>query len=305
MEDKNKLSTEKDSKPQRGSGAMLAAARKAQNKSIEEIADELNLSLTQLRTIELDQSEGLPEPTYVRGYIRSYAKLLGLNPEDVLNHYLDKNWQRSANLDDMPRGISDSEASSGGFLSPGKVIAVLVLAGLLAFFWFSGGFSGLSRDEARYDEASLESLDSSEPSEVSSESGLSENSTVNSEGTAPDAVSDVIDSSESEAQSISNEPTNDPAPAVEPAPSVVDTQTRVVLTFTETSWVDIRDEAQNRLAYRSYPVGETLDVAAEGALSVLIGNAKGVNMTLNGEPYDLSQHTRGVYAKFSVGQPSE
>jgi len=65
--------------------------------------------------------------------------------------------------------------------------------------------------------------------------------------------------------------------------------------------VDIRDEQQNRLAYQSYPSGETLDVSAEGALSVLIGNAKGVQMMVNGQDYDLSQHTEGVYAKFTVG----
>jgi len=46
-------------------------------------------------------------------------------------------------------------------------------------------------------------------------------------------------------------------------------------------------------------------VAADGVLSVLIGNAKGVQMTVNGEPYNLGQHTQGVYAKFSVGTPKE
>ncbi|MFT4630835.1 MAG: cytoskeleton protein RodZ, partial [Dinoroseobacter sp.] len=88
MEDKQKQSDVPSLDLQHGSGSMLATARKKQQKTIKEIADELNLSVTQVKLIELDQTDGLPEPTYVRGYIRGYAKLLGLNPDEVLQNYL-------------------------------------------------------------------------------------------------------------------------------------------------------------------------------------------------------------------------
>jgi len=112
--------------PREGSGSLLASARKKQNKSVEEIAAELNLSITQIKTIELDQSEGLPEPTYVRGYIRSYARLLGLDAENA------------------------DEVKGKGFFTAGKVIAMLFLLSLIAFLWFSGLLTNLlnSADES-------------------------------------------------------------------------------------------------------------------------------------------------------------
>ena len=136
MEENQKELEELSTEPRQGSGSILAQARKKQQKSIEEIAQELNLSVTQIKAIELDQSDGLPEPTYVRGYIRAYAKLLGLKPEEVLQSYLNPNWQQSTSLNDIPRGIGSAESSSPGFFSLGKVVALLVVLIAGGLLWF-------------------------------------------------------------------------------------------------------------------------------------------------------------------------
>lgn len=306
MEERSNSVEEQEQVPTLGSGAMLAAERKKQKKTIEEIADELNLSLSQIRTIELDQSEGLPEPTYVRGYIRAYANLLGLNAEQVLSHYLNKNWQKSANLDDMPRGLSDADTSEPSTFSPARVIAFLVLSGLVAFFWYSGAFDGfLGKQTGLGDNGSSNS--ELVVTESNTEGVVAE--TVDTE-IEPDIdeqgiTSDVAESSLNlQADLVAGDEAASSADLN--SDEAIDTnETRVELSFTETSWVDIRDEQQNRLAYQSYPAGQTLDVSAQGALVVLIGNAKGVQMTLNGQPYDLGQHTEGVYAKFTVGTPAQ
>jgi len=62
--------------PERSCGKVLAEARKEQGKTIEDISKSLNLSVGQVRSIELDQSEGLPETTYIRGYIRYHILVL-------------------------------------------------------------------------------------------------------------------------------------------------------------------------------------------------------------------------------------
>ncbi len=302
MEDRSNSIEEQEQVPTLGSGAVLAAERKKQKKTIEEVSDELNLSLSQIRTIELDQSEGLPEPTYVRGYIRAYANLLGLNAEEVLSHYLNKNWQKSANLDDMPRGLGDADTAEPSLFSPARVIVFLVLSGLLAFFWYSGTFDGFLGKQAGQNDG-----------------GSSNSEFVVIEGGIVDAIDTELELEIDEQGISAVAPKPDLSPQIE---SVVgdevapvaevgfeevanSNETQVELSFTETSWVDIRDEQQNRLAYQSYPAGRTLNVSAPGALVVLIGNAKGVQMTLNGQPYDLGQHTEGVYAKFTVGTPTQ
>jgi len=257
VDDKKKLEEEIQEAPKRGSGSLLAAARKQQNRTVEEIADELNLSATQIRTIELDQSEGLPEPTYVRGYIRSYARLLGLNVEEVLDHYLNPNWQKGTRLDDMPRGIgSASESDSNSFFMPGKVVFFIVFIAIVGFLWFSGKLDGL----------------------------------LNRQTTT--LVTPVTESEQPESNPVNNAD-NEIASTPE---------NQLSLTFTDTSWVDIRDGDGNRLAYKSYAQGEDLSVSAVTPMSVFIGNAKAVSATLNGASYDISQYREGVYARFTIGE---
>jgi len=144
MDESENNNVEEQVEPLPGSGSLLATARKSQNRTVEEIADELNLSVTQIKTIELDQSEGLPEPTYVRGYIRSYAKLLNLDPETVLENYLNPNWQQTTNLEDMPRGISGNTITeTSRFWTPAKVIGLLAVVLSAAFLWYSGMLNSL------------------------------------------------------------------------------------------------------------------------------------------------------------------
>jgi len=76
----------------------------------------------------------------------------------------------------------------------------------------------------------------------------------------------------------------------------------LVLSFSETSWVDIRDVDDARLAYKSYAAGENLRVSSESNMSVFIGNAAGVSVEYNGSPFDITEYREGVYAKFEVGQ---
>lgn len=325
MEERSNNIEEQEQPPMLGSGALLAAERKKQSRTVEEIAEELNLSLSQIRTIELDQSEGLPEPTYVRGYIRAYANLLGLDAEDVLRHYLNKNWQKSANLDEMPRGIGDSDTGDQSIFSAGRVILFLVLSGLLAFFWFSGTLSSLldgrigqdisqeaSQDTAQ-NSTDLDSADVDAELADTFDSGADDGAELAGSNSGNGLESGSQIGIEVDAEVGNESSLNDQASAIEgtgvgnpdsDTSGAISNETQIVLNFTETSWVDIRDEQQNRLAYQSYPAGQTLSVSEEGVLVVLIGNAKGVEMTLNGQPYDLSQHTEGVYAKFSVGTPT-
>lgn len=265
-----------------GSGSMLADARKKQQRTVEEIASELNLSVTQIRTIELDQSEGLPEPTYVRGYIRSYASLLGLNPELVLENYKNPNWQKSANLDDMPRGIGSAEmAEPNRFFTTGKIIGLLVAAGIAAFLWYSGLFSDwLSRDGLTSQATATKPITNDEASNSSPDTSIVES--TNAESPVTGAVVDGGDST------------------VKPRANDGSLTNEMVLSFSATSWVDIRDSNDKRLAYKSYTRGEELIIPIENRISVFIGNAEGVNVQYNGEPYDISGYREGVYAKFAM-----
>lgn len=282
MDDKNKAVDDVQPETKRGSGSILAASRKQQKRTVEEIADELNLSVTQIRTIELDQSEGLPEPTYVRGYIRSYARLLNLDVEDVLEHYLNPNWQKGARLDDMPRDIGSADDSRrGGFFTPFKVIVVLLLLVVLCYLLFSGKLSNFMSSDSLLNR-STQSVPSSPTTK------LSEPEVVLSNQDKADASNSAADQQTGDVAEV----------AVDAVVSLP--ENTLGLNFSDTSWVDIRDGNGERLAYKSYAQGEILNVSSATTMSVFIGNAKAVSADLNGQPYDISQYREGVFARFTI-----
>ncbi len=63
-------------------GARLRAARERAGWSVEQVAQRLRLSSSQITAIESGRREDLPPAAYVRGYLRSYAQLLGLDPQE-------------------------------------------------------------------------------------------------------------------------------------------------------------------------------------------------------------------------------
>jgi len=65
-------------------GMMLLAAREARGLSVEAVAQQLKLSPRQVRALETDDFTLLPGRTFVRGFVRNYARLVALDPELVL-----------------------------------------------------------------------------------------------------------------------------------------------------------------------------------------------------------------------------
>ncbi|RFB04189.1 TonB family protein [Parvularcula marina] len=64
-------------------GEMLAAAREAMDLDVEEISKRINVKAERLTAIEALDKSALPAPTFTLGFVRSYARTLGL-PEDAL-----------------------------------------------------------------------------------------------------------------------------------------------------------------------------------------------------------------------------
>lgn len=115
-------------------GAELRLAREAAGQSVEEVARMLHLAVGLVEAIERDDYDRLPESTYVRGYLRSYSRLVGANADDIVAAY-----ERSIGeaAEPMLAPPTATEEPLGG-RSPRLAMAVLiavVLAGVAAW-WF-------------------------------------------------------------------------------------------------------------------------------------------------------------------------
>lgn len=75
-------------------GQMLAGARQGRSLSIAELSQRTKISASILRAIEEDRYDALPQVrVYVRGFVRTFAGAVGLDPDEVAAHYLDA-WHR-------------------------------------------------------------------------------------------------------------------------------------------------------------------------------------------------------------------
>lgn len=76
-----------ETSPPCGPGPLLRDARLARRLDIGLAADQLKLRRDVLEAMERDDYSSLPEPIYLRGYLGSYARLLGLSEREVLQQF--------------------------------------------------------------------------------------------------------------------------------------------------------------------------------------------------------------------------
>lgn len=128
-------------------GARLRAARQQRGMTTENVAKQLRLDVTVVNALENDDREHLPAPIFVQGYLRSYARLLGLPENELANDYA----RESGELPPLTvRRVGQRRAylrlPSAGLMR--KIILVLFVAIILwlAFPYISGLFD--SRNDA-------------------------------------------------------------------------------------------------------------------------------------------------------------
>ena len=64
-------------------GALLKAKRTEKNIAIGEVAERLKFSAKQIESLESGDYKGLPEPIFVKGFIKTYGRFLGLDTEQI------------------------------------------------------------------------------------------------------------------------------------------------------------------------------------------------------------------------------
>src|SRR5690606_31043023 len=127
-----KLTAAEDASP----GATLSRARTERGLSIDEVAQALRLSPRIVSALEEDAYERLPGPTYVRGYLRSYAQFLELPVHPLLEGF---NHRPEANRRTEIKGrapVRQATASDAAVRLASVAVAVVVFG--LAALWWSG-----------------------------------------------------------------------------------------------------------------------------------------------------------------------
>lgn len=117
-------------------GEILAQAREREGLSRLQASEKLGLTETAIRDIELSRFEKFPSGIYVRGYIRNYSRLVGIDAEQVLRSY-DQYGKTHDTPDESPFGHAshlDDDTKNKQKLM--LIVGACVLVGLLMFAIF-------------------------------------------------------------------------------------------------------------------------------------------------------------------------
>ncbi len=280
--------TQVDSKPKVGPGPGLRAAREARNVSLEEVAKQLRIDVTLVRALEEDDYSKFAAPIYVTGYLRGYARMLGLAPESFIEAYQNlgaaaPSLERVAHLENQPQ-------PSGNTQVPRWIVYVMIIAVVL-------GVALVWRGEVMKLLAPL--LESS----LLPQAGAPH---TNGDGTQ-DLQSLPLPSPPSgggdKGAGVSSSPPSVPAPVqTAPPPKMPDLpQAHLALKASKPSWVEVKDGNGKRLFYDLMVPGDQHTLEGVPPFSVLLGYARGVIVEYNGKQVDDSMYIHQDMARFRVG----
>jgi cytoskeleton protein RodZ len=267
--------------PLPSAGELLRNAREAMGASIDSVAQQLKLAPRQVQALEDNDFAQLPGRTFVRGFLRNYARLLRLDPDEVLRCLPEGN---AAPALDRPalaataRVMGELPAEAQG--KPGNArwaipLALAAIAAIAIAYQYVRPLAERGR--------TVQAVPAPTPAPVAEPAPAAAES-------APPATAASTPAPEVAA----------PAPVAEPPAAAGAGDTPLVFVFRGTSWIEVKDARGNvLLSTMGYP-GATHAVGGELPLEVVLGNAEAVIVTLRGAPFDTAAHTRQNVAKFTV-----
>ena len=276
-------------------GDYMRQARMALGLSIEAVAARLKISPANLLALESDQFERLPGETFVRGYIRAYAKLLGIDCDAALANYKD---YLLALRDTTVQVTRDQDTENKTIpLSRRRQIAV-VLTAIVIVVVLSVVFSLSDRGElslgANTALISDEQSRSVEPSALPSE-GLSQDEGENSQ-----LINDAAVDQKTAVEVISDAREVKALAAATPTPmKSVDDQ--LLLSFSSECWVEIADARGDVLFTDIKQAGESLSLEGKAPFNMMLGDVRNVKIVLNGETVIISPQNNSKALRFKVG----
>lgn len=283
-----------------GVGAQLRAAREARGIQVQDVAATLKLGTRQVVALENGDWQALPGHTFIRGFVRNYARLVHLDPSPLMS-------QLDATLEKPLSSLGEVESQTtalpyqGGRISRRDrativIGAVLVALAGLVYFLLPNDLSAL-RGSAQ---TLLDSLSRKEAGQPATVAGPAASEPVFPPGATPQQVMNpqAEPSVAAEAAQVPAAASTREAP-VASLPAVEKTATAVPLRFVfeKESWVEVRDRDNKVIFSQRSAAGLDQPLSGNGPFSLVIGYAPGVKLFWRGQPVDLVPHTRGDVAR--------
>lgn len=312
-------------------GSRLAQLRETRGWTVDDVSARLKVAPQKLRALEAGDISHLPGVTFALGVVRSYAKMLGVDPEPFA--------QALRRERGVPEVDLSMPASSGTDLPRGRVsiplggssrhhpwlwgTGIVVVAVVAVLMWHTGGDSSslLARfksGDAEHASAASAPAASSSSVEEAASSGASvvvanevpapavasaaPAPVVASAAPAPAPVAPVVTAAASQ-PAVATATASAAVPAQPASVVVAAGQSMIELKVKQDSWFSVRDKSGKELFSGLVHGGEAKQVAGDGPFKVTIGNKAGLDaIAFDGKPVDPAKYSaaRGNVARFTL-----
>ncbi len=307
-------------------GETLRQARENNGWTLAEVALKLNLTASSLSNLETGAFDKLPGHTFARGYIRAYAKLLGMDQTSLVHEFdlytgTDAN---GSNVHSLGR-IEEPVRVSHTIL---RIVSLLLLIAVIGggFIWWQDQTSMRAKDliGLNPEHVEVEGADGTtriHPLDEPEDQAVAE---AKVEGEAPVAAEAAPEQDTTAAPVLPVAPltsgaapapvaqaavapaatpaTPAAAPAAPAATAPVAGAGKVALQFTADCWTQVTDGTGKVLFGGLKRKGENLELSGKPPLTLRLGYARGAQVTYNGQPVDVAPFTSGETARLKLGQ---
>lgn len=306
--------------------------------NINQVAEALCLSPKIITAIEAENLDGLPEPPYVRGYLRSFAKYTEVDPSEMINAYEKLRGAKPDELDyhftTPPATRSKKRGISAGMLKLGLLIFLVGLLAVLSMIPSIRDWAGNTWNQFSDQSDTGFTLQNQSDNPLLTgniPAPLPINETAQ---TTPESPSTITTDAKSNSgfPGVGDSPVSadTPAPTTEAAASTdekpagaeevventeeakEETSTEEVateapegssvlkLTFNDEVWMRIRDTNKKKLFEALSQKGDSKELTLVRPLVVRVGNAQALELTVDGKPFDMTPFIRGSVANFTI-----
>ncbi|MBE3734653.1 cytoskeleton protein RodZ [Vibrio parahaemolyticus] len=298
-------------------GTLLKNKRESLGMTQKQVADRLRLRVSVIEDIENNRFESQQVATFTRGYLRSYAKFVGLDEKVVLvalEQTADvKPKEQEIEMQSFSRKTKHEKHNSRIMLLT-WVIAIVIIGISAAWWWQNQQENSLaqvvaeanvetsqpSADEiADIDLMTEEELIASTPAELAASNNTASESSINA------AQTDEVVPAETEESTT--EATQKPVALIEAAeevqeasPVVPEGMTLLTMKFKADCWIQVKDTNGKTLVSGTQKPGQDVELTGKAPFKVILGAPEGVTMTFASEPVDLSGYTSGKVARFTL-----
>jgi cytoskeleton protein RodZ len=297
-------------------GRILADEREKQGLARAEVAQRLHMSAYQVEALENGDYGRLPKGTFLRGFVRNYAKLLSLDAAALLTHLADAAPRGPApgivvpsqniRFDPLGERLSNPYVKAAAF-----AVVALGLAFAAIYWWLfirPAPPAGVAKRPAAEQGPPQQIAASTQPApEIVPPTPAP---TMEAPADAPKAEPVRAEPPKSEPSRADKAKAESANAAERKAESANTAQNRAAaaangaatlrLRFKGESWVEIRDAQGKVLLSRLNQRGTEAEVAGRPPLSVIVGNAPDVQVLYNEREFPLEPHTKVAVARFTV-----